>query len=73
MIPVGVPLALLSDQEFWRTPAILYRNTRLLVESLTTQRNIPSVTRSRGFRFEVLSKKLFVAFWLPETRDAAFA
>ena len=49
----------------------VYLNTLSVVESLTTQRYVPSVTMSLGLVLLLLRLKLLAAFWLPESRLAA--
>ena len=52
-------------------PDRLYLNTLSVLESLTTQRFVPSVTMSLGLVLLLLRLKLLAAFWLPERRLAA--
>src|SRR5262245_52261534 len=70
-MPVGLVPAPVMVQEPWSVPARLYLNTLSVLESLTTQRDDPSVTMSLGLELPLLRLKLLAAFWLPDSRLAA--
>src|SRR4051812_3403101 len=70
-MPVGLEPAPVIVQLPWSAPASVYLNTLSVVESLTTQRDVPSVTMSVGLALPLLRLKLLAAFWLPDRRPAA--
>jgi hypothetical protein len=72
-MPVGDLFAVLSVQKFCMTPARLYRNTRSVLASLTTQIDVPSVARSFGARFCTFRTNELVASTVPDRKEAPFA
>src|SRR3954469_1968152 len=68
VMPVGEPPPPVSVQLPWSAPAREYLNTLSVVESLTTQMDAPSVTRSFGLLLPLLRAKLLAGLWLPERR-----
>src|SRR6187551_887677 len=71
VIPVGLALAASMVQLPSSDPLRLYLKTLSVVLSLTTHREVPSVTRSLGLLLLPLRAKLLAAFWLPDRRLAA--
>src|SRR4051794_21177187 len=70
-MPVGLEPAPVIVQLPSSEPVREYLNTLSVDESLTTQRDVPSVTMSLGLVLPLLRLKLLAAFWLPARRLAA--
>src|SRR3954447_20608398 len=70
-MPVGLVPAPLMVQLPRRIPDRLYLKTLSVLESLTTQSDVPSVTISLGSELPLFRLKLLAAFWLPDRRLAA--
>src|SRR5437016_6920255 len=71
VIPVGEEFAASIVQLPSSVPVSVYLNTLSVVLSLTTQNEVPSVTRSLPLLLALFKLKLLAALWLPESRLAA--
>src|SRR3954467_3872942 len=72
-MPVGLVPAPAIVQVPTSEPESVYLKTLSVVESLTTQRDVPSVTMSLGLTLPLLRLKLLAALRLPASRPAALA